>query len=205
MFRGGRTGRFPFNPALSRLLYCLSYHFSCLTQYCRAYGDYIRRGLDCQLDLLDHNTVTLRNYKLVRRYRYFTHFAIYYVYCNTCRVFSLRLYCRLSSGILTRNSSLQLTYIAGEHGCAYCCVILVTRHVIFTVPLPLARPPCCLRRHTLLSHGCLANVVNKRHIAYSMHVTISLGIPSLISQERERRRKQLNNVDRHHLYVLFNR
>jgi hypothetical protein len=22
--------------------------------YCRAYGDYMRRGLDCQLDLLDH-------------------------------------------------------------------------------------------------------------------------------------------------------
>jgi hypothetical protein len=26
-------------------------------QYCRAYGDYMRRGLDCQLDLLDLNTV----------------------------------------------------------------------------------------------------------------------------------------------------
>jgi hypothetical protein len=25
--------------------------------YCLAYGDYIRRGLDCQLDLLDPNTV----------------------------------------------------------------------------------------------------------------------------------------------------
>jgi hypothetical protein len=47
------------------------------------------------------------------------------------------------------------------------CVILVTRRVMFTVP------PYCLRRHTLLLHGCLATVVNKRHIAYSMHVTIS--------------------------------
>jgi hypothetical protein len=27
--------------------------------YCRAYGNYIRRGLDCQLDLLDHNIDTL--------------------------------------------------------------------------------------------------------------------------------------------------
>jgi hypothetical protein len=26
--------------------------------YCRAYGDYIRRGLDCQLDLLDYESVT---------------------------------------------------------------------------------------------------------------------------------------------------
>jgi hypothetical protein len=26
--------------------------------YCRAHGDYIRRGLDCQLDLLDHKSVT---------------------------------------------------------------------------------------------------------------------------------------------------
>jgi hypothetical protein len=71
---------------------------------------------------------------------------------------------------------LQLTYIAGEHGCAYCCVILVTRHVIFIVPLPRAGPPYCLRRHTLLLHGCLATVVNKRHIAYSMHVTLSFGV-----------------------------
>jgi hypothetical protein len=27
--------------------------------YGRAYGDYMRRGLDCQLDLLDYNTDTL--------------------------------------------------------------------------------------------------------------------------------------------------
>jgi hypothetical protein len=52
------------------------------------------------------------------------------------------------------------------------CVILVTRHVMFTVTLPRARLPYCLRRHTLLLHGCLATVVNKRHIAYSMHFTI---------------------------------
>jgi hypothetical protein len=68
--------------------------------------------------------------------------------------------------------TLQLTYIAGEHGWAYCYVILVTRHVMFTVTLPRARPPYCLRRHTLLLHGCLATVVNKRHISYSMHVTL---------------------------------
>jgi hypothetical protein len=47
--------------------------------------------------------------------------------------------------------------------------------MMFTVPLPSARPPYCLRRHTLLLHGCLATVVNKRHIAYSMHVTILSG------------------------------
>jgi hypothetical protein len=27
-------------------------------KYCRAYGDYIRRGLDCQLDLLNYKSVT---------------------------------------------------------------------------------------------------------------------------------------------------
>jgi hypothetical protein len=36
---------------------------------------------------------------------------------------------------------------------------------------PRARPPYCLRRHTLLLRGFLAIVVTKRHIAYSMHVT----------------------------------
>jgi hypothetical protein len=46
------------------------------------------------------------------------------------------------------------------------CVIHVTRHVMFTVP------PYCLRRHTLLLPGCLATVVHKRYIAYSMHVTV---------------------------------
>jgi hypothetical protein len=45
---------------------------------------------------------------------------------------------------------------------------------MFTVTLPRARPPYCLRRHTLLLRGCLATVVNKRHIAYSMHVTVSI-------------------------------
>jgi hypothetical protein len=52
----------------------------------------------------------------------------------------------------------------------------LTRHVVFTV-LPLrARPPYCLQRHTHLLHGCLATVVNKRYIAYSMHVTIFIQI-----------------------------
>jgi hypothetical protein len=45
---------------------------------------------------------------------------------------------------------------------------------MFTVPLPRARPQYCLQRHTLLLRGYLATVVNKRHIAYSMHVTILL-------------------------------
>jgi hypothetical protein len=48
----------------------------------------------------------------------------------------------------------------------------VTRHVMFTVPLLRSRPPYCLRRHTLLLRGCPATVVNKRHIPYSMHVTV---------------------------------
>jgi hypothetical protein len=74
--------------------------------------------------------------------------------------------------------TLQLTYIAGEHDWAYCYVILVTRQVMFTVTLPRARPRYCLRRHTLLLHGRLATVVNKRHIAYSMHVTIMLMVLS---------------------------
>jgi hypothetical protein len=48
---------------------------------------------------------------------------------------------------------------------------VVTRHVVFTVMLPCARPPCCFR-HSLLFWGCIATVVSKRHIAYSMHVTL---------------------------------
>jgi hypothetical protein len=55
--------------------------------------------------------------------------------------------------------------------------------VVFTVPLVHARPspsdgckqtPYCLQhaRHSLLWRGRLATVVNKPHIAYSMHVTI---------------------------------
>jgi hypothetical protein len=32
------------------------YHLS--RYYCRTYGNYIRRGLDCQLDLLDYKSVT---------------------------------------------------------------------------------------------------------------------------------------------------
>jgi hypothetical protein len=50
---------------------------------------------------------------------------------------------------------------------------------MFTVTLPRARPPYCLRRHTLLLHGCLATVVHKRHIAYSMHVTVYLVVPCI--------------------------
>jgi hypothetical protein len=41
--------------------------------------------------------------------------------------------------------------------------------------LPLhTRQPYCLQRarHTLLLRGCLATVVDKRHIAYSMHITV---------------------------------
>jgi hypothetical protein len=58
-------------------------------------------------------------------------------------------------------------------------VILVKRHVVFTVRLLRARPPYCLRhvRHIVYVtlYCCLvaiATVVHKRHIAYSMHVTI---------------------------------
>jgi hypothetical protein len=37
--------------------------------------------------------------------------------------------------------------------------------------LPRTRPPYCLRRDTILLRGCLATVVNKRHIAYSMYTS----------------------------------
>jgi hypothetical protein len=55
----------------------------------------IRQVLDLQLDLLDHNTVTLRNYKLVQRYHYFTHFAIHYSRHNTRLHFAIFTGCRL--------------------------------------------------------------------------------------------------------------
>jgi hypothetical protein len=46
------------------------------------YGSDCRRVLDWQLDLLDYNTVTLRNYKIVQCYRYSTHITIHYsTYC----------------------------------------------------------------------------------------------------------------------------
>jgi hypothetical protein len=51
---------------------------------------------------------------------------------------------------------------------------------MITVPLPCARPPYCLWRHTLLLRGCLATVVNKRHIAYTMHVTLCIYTPSRV-------------------------
>jgi hypothetical protein len=132
----------------------------------------ITQGLDWQLDLLDHNTVTLLNYTLVQRYRHFTHFAIHYVHYNTCQVFSLRLHCRFSNRILTQLNS-AINYIAGEHGCS-----LLLRYMVFTMLLLGAyslASNCCVilvTRHTLLLRGRLATVANKRHIACSMHVTV---------------------------------
>jgi hypothetical protein len=65
-------------------------------------------------------------------------------------------------------------------------VILVTRHVVFTVRQLRARPPYCLRhvRHIVYVtlYCCLvaiAAVVHKRHIAYSMHVTIQILLKSI--------------------------
>jgi hypothetical protein len=64
------------------------------------------------------------------------------------------------------------------------CVIIVTCHVMFTVP------PYCLRRHTLLLHGRLATVVNKRHIAYSMHVILPTACTSHYDHGSEGGRNQ---------------
>jgi hypothetical protein len=49
----------------------------------------------------------------------------------------------------------------------------VTRHVVFVTLLPRARPPFCFTSHSI--DCCLvamATVINRRHIAYSMLVTI---------------------------------
>jgi hypothetical protein len=43
------------------------------------------------------------------------------VHYNTCRVFSLRPHCRLSTGILILLNSV-ISYIARERGCFSCCV-----------------------------------------------------------------------------------
>jgi hypothetical protein len=120
----------------------------------RVCGDYIRRVLDCRLDLLDTLTVTL-NYSA-----WTLQLTVHY---NTCRVFSLCLHwlpvCQhrrtCSPTELTATASLteltelpvlcSVTHLYSRGTCcAYCCVILVTRHVMFTVPLPRARASAIL-------------------------------------------------------------
>jgi hypothetical protein len=66
-------------------------------------------------------------------------------------------------------SSSATSYIARERGCSYCCVTWCLP--CYAHPLPSNCYVILVTRHTLLLCGRLATVVNKRHIACSMHVT----------------------------------
>jgi hypothetical protein len=134
---------------IKKVLLCLSLSLAVLSPVC---GDYIRRLLDWQLDLLDTLTVIL-NYSV-----YTLQLTVHY---NMCRVFLLvssLVAClptpyylftfRTNCHCFTNRKLLILCSVthlySREHGCAYCCVVLVTRHVKFTVPLPRARASAIL-------------------------------------------------------------
>jgi hypothetical protein len=152
--------------------------------------------MDWQLDLLDHNRVTLCNYKLVQRYRYFTHTAIHYI--RPQHKATLRsLHCRIRSPSQLTCNPATLQHFSGDcyftvdsrlgywYSTQLCHqlysrgtrLFLLLRHMVFTVPLLRAHAlpsKCCVilvTRHTLLLCGRLATVVSKRHIAFRVHVT----------------------------------
>jgi hypothetical protein len=145
----------------------------------------IRRVLDWQLDLLDTLTVTLNYsvYTLQLTRAESSHLCLHWL-----PVFQHRRNCSHSEPTSTASLTelteltLQFTYIAGEHGCAYCYVSLVTRHVMFTVPLPRARPPYCLqhaRRNIIFprySRGLLPKISSHYN---SLHISCFISKSSL--------------------------